>query len=270
VIALLVLENDLVPGVFTPGRLGALELLAAQAAISIENARLLKEAQDSIRVRDTFLALASHELRTPLTSLMLTAQRLRGGAPGSSSESLRRALTVFDKQLGRLKALIDDMMSVGQILLGRLELNADLIDLAAIVRDEVQRSAPAFESAGCSVTVRADRPVRGRWDRDKVAQVVEKLLANAIKFGAGAPIEVGVEGLDGTARLVVVDHGTGIEPGALPHIFGRFERAASPSAHGGLGIGLYIVEHLVRALGGTVCAESTPHVETRFTVELPR
>ena len=79
----------------------------------------------------------------------------------------------------------------------------------------------------------ARRPtVLGRWDTDKVAQVVKKLLANALKFGAGAPIEVTVEELEGTARLVVVDHGIGIEPEELPHIFGRFERAVRPGLTG--------------------------------------
>ena len=149
VIALLVLENDLVPGVFARGRLGALELLATQAAISIENARLLKEAkeaQDSIRARDVFLSLASHELRTPVTSLMLTTQRFRGDKLESASESIRSAVILFDRQVGRLKTLIDDMMSVGQILLGRLSAEPVPVDLAALVRDEVQRSSASFEA----------------------------------------------------------------------------------------------------------------------------
>jgi signal transduction histidine kinase len=103
-----------------------------------------------------------------------------------------------------------------------------------------------------------------------VAQVVRKLLGNAVKFCAGAPVEVEVDEVAGTARLVVVDHGIGIEAEALPHIFERFERGVSPGFYGGLGIGLYIVQHIVQALGGTVRAESTPRVETRFTVELPK
>jgi signal transduction histidine kinase len=178
-------------------------------------------------------------------------------------------VTLFDRQITRLKVLIDDMLSVGQILLERIELHPVPMDLAAVVREEVRRSEPSLETARCSVTLHADEPARGYWDAEKVAHVVKKLLANAMKFGAGAPIEIEVQDRPRTARLVVVDHGIGIEPDALPHIFERFERAVSPAFYGGLGIGLFIVRHLVEALGGTITARSTPHVETRFTVDLP-
>jgi predicted ATPase/signal transduction histidine kinase len=268
-IALFVLENVLAPGVFTAGRMGALELLSTQAAISIENARLLKESQDSIRERDVFLALASHELRTPVTSLVLTTQRLRGEKLDAAPEGVRNAAALFERQVGRLRSLIDDLMTVGQILLGRLALHSTPTDLAALVCEEMARSTASFERAGCALTLRADRPAHGAWDADKVIQIVRKLVANALKFGAGSPIEVTVEQGEDVARLVVVDHGIGIEADALPHIFGRFERGVSSGLYGGLGIGLYIVQHMVHALGGSIRAESTPRVATTFTVELP-
>lgn len=245
------------------------EELAQRAATAIENARLYREAQDSILARDVFLSLASHELRTPVTSLVLTAHRLRTGLLESSPENIRHVVLVFERQLGRLRTLIDDMMGVGQMLLGRLAVTAAPMDLAALVREEVRRAAPIFESANCALTLHAHQPVRGCWDHPSVAQIVRKLLANALKFGAGAPIEIVVDRIGGSARLVVIDHGIGIEAAMLPHIFQRFERGVSSDLYGGLGIGLYIVQHIVQALGGTVRAESTPCVETRFTVELP-
>ena len=261
--------NSAQPFFYGPSVSPVADEIARRAALAIDNARLYREAQDSIRARDVFLSLASHELRTPVTSLLLTSQRLRGPKLEAAPESIRHSVFSFDRQVGRLKTLIDDMMSVGQILLGRVENRPTVVDLGELVREEVQRCAASLESAKCAVTILAQERIRGSWDADMLRQVVQKLLANALKFGAGAPIAVEVGGCVNAARLVVTDHGIGIEPEALPHIFGRFERSAPPSLFGGFGIGLYIAEHLVHALGGTVRAESKPHVETRFTVELP-
>jgi signal transduction histidine kinase len=276
VVALLLLENDLVPGVFTPQRLTALELLATQAAISMENALLLRrehsarvKAEESIRARDEFLAVASHELRTPVTSLMLLVQALRAGKTASTPENIARAVELFERQTHKLTSLIDDMLSVGRFLVGREEISAAPMDLAALVREEVARSAPALVRAKCAVTLHADTAVEGSWDRQKVSEIVRKLLANAIKFGAGKPVEIGVDEVGGTARLTVVDHGIGIEPQALPHIFEKFERGVSVRSYGGLGLGLFLVSKLVGTMGGRVRAESVPKVETTFTVELP-
>jgi signal transduction histidine kinase len=182
---------------------------------------------------------------------------------------MARAIVLFERELGKLKSLIDDMFSVGGILVGRLEIHVARMDLAALVRDEVARSAPVFARARCDVTLHADGPVCGSWDRDLLAQVVASLLANALKFGAGRPIEIRVGEVRGMARLVVVDHGIGIDAQALQHIFEKFERAVSSRLYGGLGLGLYIVRNIVQALGGAVRVESTPNVETSFTVELP-
>jgi signal transduction histidine kinase len=117
--------------------------------------------------------------------------------------------------------------------------------------------------------VRADDDVVGRWDRERLAQVVTNILGNAIKFGAGRPIEVIVEQGRGLARLVVVDHGIGIPPDRLPHVFEKFERAVSSDQYGGLGLGLFIVRRVVDAHGGRVNVESNSGEGARFCVELP-
>jgi predicted ATPase/signal transduction histidine kinase len=246
-----------------------LEEIARRAATAIENARLYQEAQNSIRARDEFLAVASHELRTPVTSLLLMAQSLRAGKVPPTPANIVRAAELFERQVAKLTSLIDDMMSIGRILVGRLEIHRAPVDLAALVRDEVERSAPAFARARCAVTVRAEHPVVGNWDGPKLGQVVANLLTNATKFGAGKPIEIAVDGAGSAARLTVVDHGIGIDAKALPHIFEKFERAASSHSYGGLGLGLFIVRNIVEAMGGRVRAESVPNVETRFSVELP-
>jgi signal transduction histidine kinase len=99
---------------------------------------------------------------------------------------------------------------------------------------------------------------------------VTNLLSNAVKFGAGKPIALEVEDRGETARLVVIDHGIGIDPEALPRIFEKFERATAAHSYGGLGLGLYLARHMVEALGGAISADSAPGRETRFIVDLPK
>jgi signal transduction histidine kinase len=267
-IGVLYFENNLAAFAFAGDRARLLDVLSAQIAISLENARLYHEAQESIRARDEFLTAASHELRTPVMSLLLGAQGLLA-SEAAPPERRRRMIELLARQAKRLDKLVDDVMSVGKIHLGRLDLRLTEVDLVAVARDVTERLAYAAAQAGCAVELHAPGAVRGLWDRDRLDQVVTNLLANAVKFGASEPIDVSVHQAPGLARLEVVDHGIGIQPEALPRIFEKFERATAANAYGGLGLGLYLARNIVEAMGGTLRAESAPGRETRFTVELP-
>jgi signal transduction histidine kinase len=244
------------------------EEIARRAALAIENARLFQQAQDSIRMRDEFLTAASHELRTPVTSILISGERLLA-SKSAFPERTQRVVELVNRQMNRLAKLINDMMSVGRIHLGRLELHLEDFDLVALARDVTERLAPSSEKAGCTVALSAPDSIWGHWDRQELERVLMNLLANAMKFGAGKPIEVALEKVDGIARLSVTDHGIGIDPESLPHIFDKFERAPVARPYGGLGLGLYLARSIVHAMGGIIRAESTPGKETRFTVELP-
>jgi signal transduction histidine kinase len=154
--------------------------------------------------------------------------------------------------------------------LEKVELRLRSVDLVALTRAVLARSTSLIAQAGCTIELRAPDSVIGRWDSDRLERILTNLLSNAIKFGPGKPIAISINEGDGNAQLVMVDHGIGITPEAMPHIFDKFERAVSAHSYGGLGLGLYIVRKLVHALSGTVRAESVPGVETRFIVELPR
>src|SRR5262249_40102954 len=124
-------------------------------------------------------------------------------------------------------------------------------------------------AARCPVTLASAAPVVGYWDRSRLEQVVASLLTNAAKFGTGKPIEIQIERVDDQARLVVTDHGIGIDPARRPYGFGRSERAVPSSNYGGLGLGLFIARSIVVAHGGTITVDSEPGIGSTFTVTLP-
>jgi PAS domain S-box-containing protein len=249
------------------------EDLARRAAISVDNARLFREAKEAVQVRDEFLSVASHELKTPLTPLRLKLQAMRRTATsaGETPEAQRMLahLDVAERQVSKLNRLIESLLDVSRISAHKLELDLEDVDLAEVVREVAGRFEPEAHKVGCDVRVHAPRPTIGRWDRMRLEQVVTNLLSNALKYGAGKPVtlEVGTHG--DQAVLVVRDQGIGIEQGNLSRIFDRFERAVSERHYGGLGLGLYITRQIVEALGGGIAAQSTPEQGSTFIVTLP-
>jgi PAS domain S-box-containing protein len=229
---------------------------------------LYKREQEAVRARDDFLSIASHELRTPLTPLRLQVQILRRLL--AQGESLRReklvaSLDTLERQTERLGRLVSDLLDVSRITAGKLTLRRERLDLADVARDVVERYAGASRSRIALTTESAP----GSWDRASLEQVATNLLANAIKYGEGKPIDVTVAPRDGVAVLAVRDRGIGIAAGDVERIFGRFERATSATSYGGLGLGLYIAQQIAVAHGGRISVESAPGQGATFTVALP-
>ncbi|PTL81382.1 ATP-binding sensor histidine kinase [Vitiosangium sp. GDMCC 1.1324] len=255
---------------YGPADLALAQEMARRAAISIDNARLYREAREAVRLRDEFLSIASHELYTPLTSLKLSMQGLERGNASISPEALSRISQNARLQIRRLTRLIDELLSVSRLQAGQVHLEFEEVDLVAITRGVAEDFREESARSRSPLLIRADAPVFGRWDKTRLEQVITNLLANAIKFGNRKPVEISVDSNEGTALLTVKDHGIGIAPDRLPHIFERFERAVSVREYGGLGLGLYIAHEIVSALGGSVQVESTPGEGTCFTLQLPR
>jgi signal transduction histidine kinase len=225
-------------------------------------------------MRDEFLAVASHELRTPLTTLGLQAQGLVEAirsAPAADPPVARwlgRAERLA-AQAGRLEQLIEAMLDVFGLGREELALALEPVDLAEVARSLVDRLARESRRAREAITVRTE-PTHGRWDRARVEQILTQLIGNALKFGGEQPIDVVVAPAGETARIVVVDRGIGIASEDHQRIFGRLERAAPSDQYGGLGLGLWIVDELVRRMGGEVRVDSKPGRGATFVVELPR
>jgi PAS domain S-box-containing protein len=253
---------------------GTLEELAHRVALALDNAYLHRKAREAIRVRDEFLSIASHELRTPLTPLQLLLQgllRRLGSRPdeGLPVDHVRNSVARSEKQVKRLARLIDALFDVSRISAGRLDLAPEEFDLVELVREVVERVPAESAQHGRGVVIDSDGPIVGCWDRMRIEQVVNNLIANAIKYGGEEPPEVSLRRNTLQAEIRVSDRGIGIARDHIDRIFNRFERAVSPLSYGGLGLGLYIAKQIVEAHGGAISVASELGVGSTFTVELP-
>ncbi len=216
------------------------------------------EAQAANRAKDEFLATLSHELRTPLNAILGWAQLLGGGQ--LSPETAARAVEIIERNTRLQAQLIDDLLDLSRIITGKLRLEQKVVEVRSIVDAALESVLPA--ATGKRVALVRE----GGDDRDaifcdptRLQQVLWNLLSNAIKFTpSGGRVTLAVEREDSSIALAVKDTGIGIEPDFLPHVFDRFRQQdpASTRKHGGLGLGLSIVRHLVELHGGSVEAFS--------------
>jgi PAS domain S-box-containing protein len=253
---------------FSEEELALFEEVAARAAVALEHSRLYREAKKAIQLRDDFLSVASHELKTPMTALGLHLDSLGRALP--RSPSMDRRVETLRRQVSRLGSLVEGLLDVSRISSGRLTLHLESVELMTLVAEMVARMGPEAERAGSRIELSGPPSLEGRWDRLRLEQVMVNLLSNAIKYGGGRPIQVSVAERGKAVECVVRDQGIGIPPEALLRIFQRFERAVSDRHYGGMGLGLYVTQQIVEAMGGTVSAQSEPGAGTALTVTLPR
>jgi signal transduction histidine kinase len=232
------------------------------------------DAERAVFLRDEFISLASHELRTPLAALLPQLEILKNLIQSKPSpvayQKINRILESTHYQTLRLIHLVHELLDVTRIASGRLELDLTSIDLATLLKDIIERMQGQFDQARCPVTLQVPESAVGLFDQYRIEQVVMNLLINALKFGVGKPIEVTLSPpKNNRVRLVIKDHGSGIQKDKLPKIFDRFERADAPEKVAGLGLGLYVVRQIVDAHRGSIQVESKVNEGTQFSLELP-
>ncbi len=276
------------------------EDVAHRIALAVDNARLYREAQQAVtareealqvrdellsrehaareeaesanRAKDEFLATVSHELRTPLNAILGWAHMLRANKLDTITQS--RALETIERNAKSQAQLIEDILDVSRIVAGKLNLEVRPVELGALVEAAMDAVRPAADAKGISLGTIMDPaagPVLG--DPNRLQQVIWNLAANAVKFtDRGGSVQVRLQRTGSYVEIVVIDSGQGINPEFLPYVFDRFRQADATSTrnHGGLGLGLAIVRHLVEMHGGAVQADS-PGVGkgATFTVRLP-
>jgi signal transduction histidine kinase len=235
-----------------------------------ENSRFQKE----VKARDEFLSIASHELKTPLSSMLLQIQNalhnIRNVSLANFSvEKLLKMLQSTEQQSKRLSKMINDLLNVSLITTGKFELETEKVDLSQLVKDVADRFADRAEREGSPINVKASEPVVGEWDKLRIDQAITNLISNAIKYGDEQPIDIHVSKLNDVAKVTVTDYGIGIPANHQVKIFERFERAVPNHSYKGLGVGLYITQHIVTTHHGRITLKSKPNSGSTFTIELP-
>jgi signal transduction histidine kinase/ActR/RegA family two-component response regulator len=263
---------------FVETELALLQALANHAAVGIRNAQRFQqertarqEAEASSRTKDEFLAMLGHELRNPLAAIgsaIAVLNRL-----SAADERSVHARAVITRQVAHLRELMDDLLDVGRVTTGKIILSPKAIDLSELAR----RGWAVLESTGTFALHKARLDTEPVWvnaDETRMAQVIDNLLTNAVKYTpAGGSILMTIRCEDDDALIRVADTGIGISPALLPRIFDLFVQGepTRDRAKGGLGIGLTLVKRLVEMHGGSVdaCSEG-PGRGSAFTVRLPR
>lgn len=286
------------PGIFTERSERIVRGIAAQAAIAVDNTRLYEatrraaeerkillenertaraEAERSSQMKDEFLATLSHELRTPLSAILGWSQVLRRGSRDGAD--LQRGLQTIERNARSQAQLIEDLLDMSRITSGKVLLDMQAIAPASFIDAAIETVRPAADAKHIAIEKHYLAPgalVAG--DTGRLQQVIWNLLSNAIKFTPRdglVAVEVGERDTEGgkVVAITVRDNGAGIRPEFITHVFERFrqEDASMTRRHGGLGLGLSIVKHLVEQHGGTVHAESPGEgLGASFTIELPR
>ena len=229
------------------------------------------EAAAANRAKDEFLATLSHELRTPLNAILGWATMMKGGTLAAEQE--QRAIEIIARNAQVQAELIEDLLDVSRIITGKLQINLRPVAVAPSVEAALDAVRPAADAKGVNLewAPSTDGPVLA--DPDRLQQVAWNLLSNAIKFTpGGGRVVVSLDREDSCIQFRVSDTGAGVAPSFLPHMFERFRQhdSSTTRSHGGMGLGLAIVRHLVELHGGTVTAHSRGEGQgATFTVSLP-
>ena len=281
------------PNIFTERDEMTVFGLASQAAVAMDNARLYeaakkaraeaekaaaeterlyRQAEESSRLKEEFLATISHELRTPLSAILGWARMLRLGQ--LSEENTAKALDTIERNARAQAQLVDDLLDVSRIITGKLRMDVRPADPNSFIEAAVEAVRPAAEAKGVRLQKVMDTgAIAIPGDPVRLQQVVWNLLSNAIKFTPrGGRVLIRSERVNSHLEIIVSDTGQGISPDFLPHVFDRFRQADQKTSrqHGGMGLGLAIVRHLVELHGGTVKAVSEGEgYGATFTVSLP-
>ncbi len=263
--------DDKVHGEFTGEDEGILVQLAQMASIAIENT-LSAEAREANRLKDEFLGVLSHELRTPLQALLTWIAILR--RDGVDPTLRTRGIEVIYRSARSQLQLIEDLLDISRIIRGQLRIDPAPVDLVRVVTQALDTLKPAAAAKQVVIDwTPPDEDCTLLGDATRLQQVVWNLVANGVKFTPeGGRVSVRLRCAVGTLAIEVTDSGPGIPPAFLPYVFERFRQADSSTKrqHGGLGLGLAIVRHLVELHDGEVRAENAPEGGARVIVSLPR
>ena len=249
------------------------KLAEEQHRLLLQEQAARSEAEKMIQQRDDFISIAAHELRTPLTSISLQNQLINKLLPTAESAAGLQKITSLTQncqtQIERLSKLVENLLDVTRVTTGRFVLDKSKINLSELVERICKGLEAESNKSKCKIDLRLEPNIMASWDAARIEQVLVNLVSNAMKFGAGKPIEISTYIKGSFSILQVKDHGLGISKEDQARLFNCFERAVSITSYGGLGLGLYISKQIATAHGGRIYVESELGLGASFIVELP-
>ncbi len=260
---------------FTQEIIHLAEFIAGQIALLVERQRIredysnLEKQHQQSRLQQDFISTISHELRSPLGFIKGYTTTLLRSDTTWDQKTQEEFLTIIDQETDRLQELIDNLLDSARLQSGELPMLFQHVRLDSVVNDIILRSRLHHPSLQLSLEMEAPvLPIRA--DPQRLAQVFENLISNAVKYAPGSPIKITIRQAEDMVKLDFQDRGPGISPIYLPYIFDRFFRSPdSPNIHGS-GLGLYICKQIIRAHHGEITAASTLGMGTIITITLPR
>jgi signal transduction histidine kinase len=263
----------------TPEEIKLLEALANSTSIALENAQLYAELKnandylaDSLQARDEFFSIASHELRTPISAiklqLQMTDRKLKKINP--LAVDAPPPLNVSLQQVDRLANLVEALLDVSKIRLGKMDLDLCTADLTEVLEKVLDQHLPRLEEAGCTLKLGLEEGVKGECDSGKIEQILGHLISNVIRHAPKSNLEVSLDSDEDQIKITLKDNGPGISTELHQRLLQRFERGHTPRQIGGLGLGLFIVRSLIEAHQGTFNLESATPSGTLVSMTFPK
>lgn len=246
--------------------------LGQRAALAVDNARLLQEAETAVRARDETLAIVSHDLRNPLAAILANAGILERRLQGHDADRLLARAESIRRSANRMNHMIRDLLDLARIEAGGLELHPEVQPLGPLLADALEMFQPLAAEKGIELVTQAptEGPVEPSYDRERILQVLSNLVGNALKFTrSGGSIRVASRVEGRSVAIGVIDDGCGIASDALPHLFDRYWQGRPEERLQGAGLGLYIAKGIVEAHGGRIWALSEPGRGSAFWFTLP-
>jgi signal transduction histidine kinase len=255
--------------VYGPLDLPLFEALASRAAMAIENARLYRASVHATQLRDQVLGVVAHDLRNPLGAILMQAGMLKRRGPDPERRSYKPSATI-ERAATRMNRLIQDLLDVARMESGQLTITQTRLSVRELLVEAADLQRPIASQSSLELLVETEREVPDIWaDRDRILQVFENLIGNAMKFTkAGGRITVSASARDHQVIFRVSDTGCGIASENLPRVFDRFWQATRANREGA-GLGLPITKGIVEAHGGRIWVESTPNRGTTFFFTIP-
>lgn len=260
---------------YSPDQIHLADFIATHVAQLLGHKQLVEriaslEAERRLeRLQQDFIATISHELCTPLGFIKGYATTLLRNDTSWDENTRHEFLTIIDEEADRLRELIDNLLDSSRLQSGTLKMQFQLVRLDTLLRDVSVRASSHHENLSVQLNLMSDG-LRGRADPTRIAQVIENMLSNAVKYAPGVPVTISLEAVGGIAHIQVQDTGPGIPAEYLEHLFKRFYRVPGHTAIAhGTGLGLFICRQIIHAHGGDISVESTLGEGTTFHIYLP-